>query len=73
MILPESVKIGELVKAFYIKLGIDDKKYLLLLNSKKLSQDNNISLESIMDNIRITIYSAITYLEGQWFMFLGKK
>lgn len=37
MILPESVKIGELVKAFYIKLGIDDKKYLLLLNSKKLS------------------------------------
>jgi len=65
MILPESVKIGELVKAFYIKLGIDDKKYLLLLNSKKLSQDNNISLESIMDNIRITIYSAITYLEGQ--------
>ena len=65
MILPESVKIGELVKAFYLKLGIDDKKYLLLLNSKKLSQDNNISLESIMDNIRITIYSAITYLEGQ--------
>ena len=70
MIFPESVTIGEIVKAFYIKLGIDDKKYLLLFNSKKLSQDNNLN---IMNGSRITINSADNIPGGKMIDFFGKK
>jgi len=34
MIFPESGKIGELVKAFYLRLGIDDKRYFYFLIQK---------------------------------------
>ena len=34
MIFPQSVKIGELLNAFYIKLGIDDKNTIYFLTQK---------------------------------------
>ena len=74
MIFPQSVKIGELVKAFYIKLGVDDKEYGLLFNSKKLSQNDNLSLyeADIKDFSKIIIYSKDDVIGGKMIPYFGK-
>ena len=74
MVFPQSVKIGELIKAFYIKLGIDDKKYRLLFNSKELLQKDNQSLyeADIKDFSKITIFSKDDVIGGKMIPYFGK-
>ena len=74
MILPQSVKIGELVKAFYTKFGIDDKNYFLLSDGKKLSQDDNMSLyeECHSNFFPVTIASIHNIIGGKMIPYFGK-
>ena len=73
MIFPQSAKIGELLKAFYLRLGIDDKKYFLLFNSQRLLQDDNRSLYEIFsNNSRVIIYSSCNAIGGRITNIFGK-
>jgi hypothetical protein len=74
MIFPQSVKIGELVKAFYIKFGIDDKKYYLISGGTKLSQDDNMSLveNRLIDCSSVTISPKDHLISGRMIPYFGK-
>lgn len=59
MVLPEDIKISELLKAFYLKNGLENHNCKLVCNGKTLSQNDEAKSKSLL-NSRIITIKALT-------------